>query len=417
MRRGTGPWVGLGAVLACLLVGTASCSEPTRGIERASARPGPPSSLASPGAPRPSAPGGAAGSEAAATGGSPRTSTADPGRLTTPLRTADLLVTSPRTIPAATRRAVAGTRGVSAVLPMSLAALSVNGRTLSVAAADPAGFRRFTPFRTARSDEVWARVAAGEVAVDPALPRRLEEDGGYLRLGASADAPEVHIGAYAPIVKQVSAVVNPERGRQLALPDRNALLVSTGTRSPATVAERLRRVLGPGPTLQTLALEFDTGTATAVLSGASVTSAVGTFTYVPRPDGTITPDPAWVRSYIRRESVPILGTVTCNKGVLPQLRAALSEVVSSGLAQQIHPGQFGGCYYPRFIARDPAKGLSLHAWGIAVDLNVPENQRGTVGRMDPRVVAIFKRWGFAWGGDWNYTDPMHFEMASVFRVR
>ena len=41
---------------------------------------------------------------------------------------------------------------------------------------------------------------------------------------------------------------------------------------------------------------------------------------------------------------------------------------------------------------------------------MPGNQRGTVGEMDREVVAIFKKWGFAWGGDWNYTDPMHFEM-------
>jgi hypothetical protein len=33
--------------------------------------------------------------------------------------------------------------------------------------------------------------------------------------------------------------------------------------------------------------------------------------------------------------------------------------------------------------------------------------------MDRRVVAIFKSWGFAWGGDWHYTDPMHFELAKL----
>jgi len=115
--------------------------------------------------------------------------------------------------------------------------------------------------------------------------------------------------------------------------------------------------------------------------------------------------------------VPILGTVTCNKGMLPQLRAALTEVVQRGLAGTIHPNEFGGCYYPRYIGYSPANGLSLHTWGIAVDLNVPGNLRGTVGQMDRRVVAIFKKWGFAWGGDWGYTDPMHFEMAKVVQVR
>ena len=32
---------------------------------------------------------------------------------------------------------------------------------------------------------------------------------------------------------------------------------------------------------------------------------------------------------------------------------------------------------------------------------------------DRRVVEIFKRWGFAWGGDWQYTDPMHFELTTI----
>jgi hypothetical protein len=340
----------------------------------------------------------------------------DPGHLASPLQTSDLLVTSSRTIPPEVRRRAAAVAGVRAVLPISLAALSANGRTLTVVAADPGRFRRFTPFATAESDEVWARVAGGEVAVDPSLPPKLEERKGYLRLGSANDSPEVHIGAYAPMVKNISAVVNDKRGAQLGLPRENALLVSTGDLTPSAVKGRLAKVLGPGITLQTLALEFVDQVQTAVLSGASVSSAVGTFTYTPHPDGTVTPEPRWVSQYIRRESVPILGTVTCNKGMLPQLRAALTEVVHAGLAAQIHPGEYAGCYYPRFIARSPSAGLSMHAWGIAVDLNVPGNQRGTVGEMDRRVVAIFKKWGFAWGGDWNYTDPMHFEMAKVVRV-
>lgn len=43
--------------------------------------------------------------------------------------------------------------------------------------------------------------------------------------------------------------------------------------------------------------------------------------------------------------------------------------------------------------------------GIAVGLNVVGNQRGTAAEIDPGVVAIFAKWGFAWGGDWQYTDP------------
>ena len=28
-------------------------------------------------------------------------------------------------------------------------------------------------------------------------------------------------------------------------------------------------------------------------------------------------------------------------------------------------------------------------------------------------MAIFQKWGFTWGGDWRYTDPMHFELNSI----
>jgi hypothetical protein len=410
--RGAGGAVRACAALLCLSFAVAGCSHGTDTLESTSAE-----RSAGPAATPSGSPGATASSSVAGSPAPTRYAVAAPGSLTAPLLTPDLLVTSSTTIPDAVRRRVAAVRGVRHLMSMSFASLSANGRTLTLAAADPGQFRRFTQYDSARSDAVWRRVAGGEVAVEPSLPRKLEDPAGYLQLGTSDQAPAVHIGAFAPLVNQISAVVNYKRARQLGMPQGNALLVSTGELSPSAVAGRLRKVLGPDITLQTLATEFDVDARqTAVLSGTSVSSAVGTFNYTPHPDGTITPDPRWVHAYIRRETMPIIGEVTGNKGMLPQLRAALDEVVASHLADKIHPGEYGGCYVPRFIAHDPAKGLSLHSWGIAVDLNVPGNLRGTVGQMDRRVVAIFKRWGFAWGGDWNYTDPMHFEMDRVVRV-
>ena len=406
-----------GCVLLALVLTVAGCSHKADTIQRTSA------------SQRPSAAAGATGSlspappvaSASASGGPVTTgnryAVADPGPFRPPLYTSDVLVTSTRPIPASVRHRVEALHGVVQAMPMSFASLSVNGRTLSIAAADPAEFRRFTPVQSAQTDAVWARVAGGEIAVDPSLPRKLEDRSGYLRLGTSEHAPEVHIGAFAPLVKQISAVVDVKRAEQLGMPRDNALLISTGELTPSAITGKLKGVLGPDATMQTLALDFGTAVQTAVLSTSSVTSRVGTFNYTPHPDGTVSPDPQWVRQYIRTETVPIIGRVTCNKGMLPQLRAALAEVVRRGLASKIHPGQYGGCYVPRYIARDPAKGLSLHSWGIAIDLNVPENERGTVGQMDRTVVSIFEKWGFAWGGDWSYTDPMHFEMNRVVEVR
>ncbi|MEP7089794.1 MAG: M15 family metallopeptidase [Nocardioidaceae bacterium] len=408
MRRVGVRGVRVGVLLVCLALPVTACSSTPDRLERTSAaqRTGasePPAATA----------GGAAATDDAGH------AVADPGSLRLPLLTADVLVTSTRTIPDAVRRRVRAVSGVKAAMPMSLSSVSANGRTLTVAGADPAQFRRFTQYDSARSNAVWKRVAGGEVAVDPALPRRLEDPSGYLRLGSAQTAPELHIGAYAPLISHstISAVVDYERARQLGMPVANALLVSTGTTTPSALTSRLEKVLGPDTTMQTLALEFDVGAPqTAVLSGGSVSRAVGTFSYTPHPNGTVTPDPRWVSRYITRETMPIIGPVTGNRGMLPQLRAALDEVVRRGLTSAIHPSEYAGCYVPRFIANDPAKGLSLHSWGMAVDLNVPGNQRGTVGEMDRRVVSIFKRWGFAWGGDWNYTDPMHFEMARVVQA-
>jgi D-alanyl-D-alanine carboxypeptidase len=338
------------------------------------------------------------------------------GPFTGRLLSSDLLVTSDSTLPASLVSAIKHVKGVAGVNQLSLGQLSVEGRTLTVAAVDPATYRRFTPTTTAHADSVWDRVAGGEVAVAPEVAKGVVGAGDMLALGGGS-SDKVHVGAYAPLSPSFSVVADEDRGKELGLPNGNALLVSTGSYTPSALAEPLRKAIHGRASLKVLALEFDVDAVqTAVLTGSSVAQTVGSFSYVAHPNGTITPDPKFVSTYIRTEAVPILGNVTCNVAMFPQLRAALGEIVQRGLADEIHPSEYGGCYYPRFIGRDPRNGLSLHSWGIAIDLNVPGNQRGTAGHMDPAVVQIFKKWGYAWGGDWNYTDPMHFEINRIVTV-
>jgi D-alanyl-D-alanine carboxypeptidase len=119
-------------------------------------------------------------------------------------------------------------------------------------------------------------------------------------------------------------------------------------------------------------------------------------------------DPAFVRRRIVTRPVPVLGTVTCHRKMLPALEAAMRELDRRGLARLVDPAEYAGCYAPRRIR--PGGALSLHAWGLAVDLNASANPFGGRSRQDRRLVRIMERHGFTWGGDFPPTsDPMHFE--------
>jgi hypothetical protein len=120
-------------------------------------------------------------------------------------------------------------------------------------------------------------------------------------------------------------------------------------------------------------------------------------------------DPGWLRRNIVTRSVPILGRVTCNRRFIGPLRRALGNLERRGLSGAVDRGDFAGCYAPRRI---PGSGsLSLHAWGLAIDLNASSNPQFGSSRNDPRLVRAMERAGFTWGGRWpTAPDPMHFEL-------
>jgi hypothetical protein len=132
----------------------------------------------------------------------------------------------------------------------------------------------------------------------------------------------------------------------------------------------------------------------------------------PVTGGWLTQDPNWAAAHLATETVPIIGRVTCNSAVIPALRGALAQLVAEGLTSLIDKAGYGGCYADRTIAGLPTAAISHHAWGSAIDLNVSANPRGGASHQDPRLVAIFRQWGFAWGGDWPWPDPMHFEFLT-----
>lgn len=340
-----------------------------------------------------------------------------PGPLQTPLENADMLLVNPDgEVGDDLAARVKAVKGVTEVTKLGIVQVSIENKIYDVAVVDPASYRRFTKHESADAQDQWDRVAGGELAVARVHKDRLPvDDDDYLRLGSGEADPLVHVGAYAPQVPTVDFVVNGAWGEELGMTGPNALLVSARGATPQAIAKPIRRITGAGIPPQNLdvasRLGLDPNVAHSAVFGGTFADAVGVYRYSVLGGGRVAPDPAWVSSHIVTEVVPILGSVTCNKFMMPQLKGALRDVVQADLADEIHPDEYAGCYYPRFIAGSTQ--LSNHAFGLALDLNVPGNQRGTVGEMHRGVVEIFKRWGFGWGGDWQYTDPMHFELNRI----
>lgn len=74
----------------------------------------------------------------------------------------------------------------------------------------------------------------------------------------------------------------------------------------------------------------------------------------------------------------------------------------------------GGTYAYRKIAG--TQRLSAHSFGIAIDINVKESTYWRwnknliyANKIPKKIVDIFEKYGFIWGGRWYHYDTMHFE--------
>jgi hypothetical protein len=289
----------------------------------------------------------------------------------------------------------------------------LSGKVVRVASVDPVTFRRFTAAGTAESTPVWQAVADGGVVASHDLAKRLHLPLGQRLRVVGPKTAVLRLGALATTgIPGTDLVVSTATGKSLGLGAPTTVLMNAGAKDPASLASKIRKLTGD--TADVDLLTAPASSPFAFLTGSKAAKAFGAFSYSYFPDGTIQPDIDWVRRSIVSETVPILGRVTCHRLMIPQLRGALQDVVNAGLASSLHT--YDGCYVPRFIEHNPSHAISLHTWGIAIDLDASTNYRGIKGTMDPRVVTIFKRWGFRWGGDWSYSDPMHFEIGALLNA-
>ena len=326
------------------------------------------------------------------------------------------LLSFDRPIPPTRAEKAAALRGVAVAAPVTLSEQRVEGpdgaARLRVGGVDPLLFRSLAPEPTRAAEFVWSALVAGEAVVtfDAAARLGVEGSGAIavgsigLRAGAIADngVPNLADVLVADFAAESAGLPGPR-------------LLAIGVKDPdraAEVGRALRRTF-PDATVRRLLGEVPEPIEPEApqVVGESSGGLIGTLRFEVLDGGFIRPDPAWVAANITAAEMPLIGSVTCHRLLVPQLYAALAEVERAGLSGEIY--QYGGCYVPRFIDRDPTKPLSMHAFGLAIDLNTPTNQLGTQGNMDPRVVEIFERWGFVWGGRWSRPDPMHFELGRL----
>jgi hypothetical protein len=133
----------------------------------------------------------------------------------------------------------------------------------------------------------------------------------------------------------------------------------------------------------------------------------------------------WAERNIERVQIPQLvgldgapasGAIRLHKLAAEPFRKFFRLVDEAGLGDRVL--SFGGSWVPRFV-RGSTTTLSNHAYGSAIDINVPWNglkvvpalkgKRGSV----RELVPIANECGLYWGGHFSRADGMHFEVARV----
>ena len=278
-------------------------------------------------------------------------------------------------------------------------------------AVDPAAYAPFVP-ESSRSQVVDA-LRAGEAVLGTSSAQLR-----HLTVGGSLtfDRTTVSVGAIVPdpVAGWSEMLVSRTAGRALGIvDDRYLLSMPDGTMTERRFASVLASLI---PEVPVRTVAPDGSPFMRIASGVNppvvMKGVFGEFAAYPRTDDPayLTMSPSWYDAHIVTRSVPLLGEVTCNVALFPALIGALRDVEAAGLGDEIHT--YSGCYAPRTVARSPTAPPSNHAYGAAIDINAPENPYGATPTMDPKIVTIFERWGFLWGGKYLTPDGMHFEYGT-----
>lgn len=101
--------------------------------------------------------------------------------------------------------------------------------------------------------------------------------------------------------------------------------------------------------------------------------------------------------------------IYCNKDLVGPLEQAFKNLIATEHVKEIKT--WDGCFNIRKVRG--GKSMSLHSWGIAVDINAFENGLYQIPKLSPGFVKCFTDAGFYWGGNFKRLDGMHFQLSSI----
>ena len=112
---------------------------------------------------------------------------------------------------------------------------------------------------------------------------------------------------------------------------------------------------------------------------------------------------------INRAIPAIPNRIYCNRDIQRPLETAFRNIIARGLQSQVKT--WDGCFNIR--NKRGLNSMSLHSWGIAIDINAAWNGLNRTPTMSPELVKCFTDAGFDWGGDWKRRDGMHFQLSKI----
>jgi hypothetical protein len=238
--------------------------------------------------------------------------------------------------------------------------------------------------------------------------------GAVVPITIAAVVDDAVIGGTEVLVSPAAAdrlgITDLNRAVMWGFPDRAAIDAAMAASGLVSTAIRIRRSWDPPDPDDTIGM-------------ARTKAELGEFAYRVNSDGSVSVDGAWKAANITSGSIGgLLLQTGCHQKVRPAIQAAMTELTALGLAGTINyvdANRAGGCFLARFnrLTPDSALGfLSRHSWGMAVDTNTIGSCQGCAPPdLDCRTVQIFRKHGFAWGGNFLTPDGMHFEWVGQRR--